>query len=113
MTAAEAWLRERLPGAPPRLLTAMVAALPPASAASVADDLAAASLALLARVADGGGCRDDALPLLTADALLTHALEAQAEVDVEGLAAFVARWGAAGRLGELASAIETPEPPAG
>lgn len=112
MTTAECWIRERLPGAPPRLLEAMVAALPPASSATVAEELAAASLALLARASDGGGCRDDALPLLAADALLTHALEAQAEADVDGLAEFVARWGAAGRLGELAESLEAEAPSA-
>jgi hypothetical protein len=106
VTAAGEWLRERLPDAPPRLLAAMIDALPSPSGAAVADDLAVASLTLLERVAARDGCRDDALPLLAADALLTHALEAQAEADVDGLADFVARWGAAGRLGAMAQALE-------
>lgn len=110
MTTAGKWLRERLPDAPPRLLAAMTEALPASSSASVADDLAAASLVLLQRVAARDGCRDDALPLLAADALLTHALEAQAEADVDGLAGFVARWGAAGRLGAMAEAMERGTP---
>jgi hypothetical protein len=39
----------------------------------------------------GRGGREDALALLAADALLTHALEAQAELDPDGVAEFAAR----------------------
>lgn len=100
MRAGEEWVRTRLAGAPPRLVDEMVAALP-RSAATDADALAEASVALYARVLSGSGGREDALPLLAADALLTHAHEACAASDPEALEAFAARWGGAGRLGEV------------
>ncbi len=100
MTPAEGWIRERLADAPPALLDAMAAALPD-DAPSVPDALAGGAAALLETVARGSGGREDALPLLAADALLTHAFQAQAEADPAGVAALAARWGAAGRLGEL------------
>ena len=101
MTAAESWLRERVPGAPAELLAAMIAALPPDDAPAP-DGLAAGALALYRRVADGSGGREDALPLLAADALLTHAFEAQAESDPQGLEELAGRWGLRGALGEVA-----------
>lgn len=102
MSEAERWLRARLPDAPSELLEAMAAALPPEGGGSVADALAAAALSLYAGLLHGSGGREDALPLLAADALLTHALEAQAEVDADGVAGLAARWGGAGALGRLA-----------
>jgi hypothetical protein len=107
VSPAHAWLRERLPDAPPRLLSAMESALPTDASADapVADALAEGALALYARVLQGTGGREDALPLLAADALMTHALQAQAEADPEGIAAFTERWGAAGRLAELAGGV--------
>jgi hypothetical protein len=117
VTPAERWVRERLDDAPPELLDTMLAWLPPAErSASVADDLAAAAHAAYAELlARGTGGREDALPLLAADALLTHALQAQAEDDPDGIGALVERWGAAGALGRLAeqappavSAIDRP-----
>jgi hypothetical protein len=109
VSPAERWLRSHLADAPPRLLETMLAALPSAGSvddgdAPVADALAEGALALYRAVIAGSGGREDALPLLAADALMTHALEAQAEADPEGIAAFADRWGAAGRLGELAAA---------
>ncbi|HEV2146661.1 MAG TPA: hypothetical protein VGR37_04525 [Longimicrobiaceae bacterium] len=104
MTAAERWVRERLADAPPSLLDAMAAALP-GEALPVPDALASGALRLLERVARGSGGREDALPLLAADALLTHAFQAQAEADPAGIAALAARWGASGRLGELAARL--------
>ncbi len=101
MSTAERWLRERFSTAPPPLLDAMVAALPP-DAQGVPDALAAGALHLYRTVGAGQGGRDDALPLLAADALLTHAFGAQAEQAPEGMAALAARWGAGGRLGVLA-----------
>lgn len=101
MRAGEGWIRERLPQAPPRLVAAMVAALP-ARAESDADALAEGALALLRSVAGGAGGREDALPLLAADALLTHAFQARAEADPDGVEAFAGHWGGAGRLGEVA-----------
>ncbi len=103
MTVAERWLRERLPDAPADLLDTMAAALPPEGGGALADTLAAGALRLYTGLGGGAGGRESALPLLAADALLTHALEAQAEADPDGLAEFVSRWGGAGRLGELAS----------
>lgn len=102
MTPAERWVRERLADAPPRLLEVMAEALPP-EAPSVPDALAEGALRLYAGVVESPGAREDALPLLAADALLTHAFQALAETDPGGAAAFAARWGGAGRLGELAA----------
>ena len=102
MTPAESWLRQRVPDAPPELLATMVSALP-ADAATAPDALATAALALYRRVAAGSGGREDALPLLAADALLTHAFEAQAEIDPAGLDGLAERWGVRGALGEVAS----------
>jgi hypothetical protein len=78
----------------------MIAALPPA-AASDADALAEAAIQLYASVAERSGGREDALPLLAADALLTHAFQAQAEVAPDALDDFARRWGGAGRMGEI------------
>ena len=100
MNAAESWLRQRLPDAPPELLTTMIGALPD-GAATGPDALAAAAVALYRRVAVGSGGREDALPLLAADALLTHAFEAQAELDPAGLDGLAERCGARGALGEV------------
>lgn len=108
MKPAERWVRERLADAPPALLDAMAAALP--EDAPVPDALAEGALRLLERVARGSGGREDALPLLAADALLTHAFQAQAEADPAGVAALAARWGGAGRLGELASRLPAASP---
>jgi hypothetical protein len=90
VTPAESWLRSRLPDAPAHLLEAMVAA--PAEGESVADALAAAAIALYREVVRGTGGREDAFPLLVADALFTHAFQAQAEQDPHGLLAFADRW---------------------
>jgi hypothetical protein len=104
VTAAEAWLRGRLGDTPPALLEAMLAALPDADL-PVPDALAEGALGLYERLlADGAGVeRRDALPLLAADALFTHALEAQAEIDPDGVPALADRIGAAGALAGLAS----------
>jgi hypothetical protein len=99
---AAAWLRANAPAAPPALMEAMLAALPADAGASIADALAAGAMRLYADLRAGSGGREDALPLLAADALLTHALQVQAEEDPDGLAAFAERWGAAGELGSLA-----------
>ena len=101
MIPAERWLRKRLPEAPPQLLATMIDALPQQSSATP-DALAAGALALYARVAEGTGGREDALPLLAADALLTHAFEAQAEADAAGIETLAERWGVRGALSEVA-----------
>jgi hypothetical protein len=78
----------------------MLGALPADAALPVPDALAAGALALYARLPETGG-RADALPLLAADALFTHALEAQAEADPHGVGALAERMGAAGALAGL------------
>jgi hypothetical protein len=105
VTPAEAWVRGRLAGSPPALLDAMLAALPADAALPVADALAEGALAIYARLLAGGAgaLREDALPLLAADALFTHALQAQAEDDPDGVPALAERIGAAGALAGLAA----------
>lgn len=105
MTPAEQWLRERLDTAPPRLLSTMVDALP-VHGNVIPDALAEAAMGLYGAVLEGDGGRDDALPLLAADALLTHAFQAQAEIDPNGVAALAERWGAGARLGEIGRGAE-------
>lgn len=100
MTAAGEWLAAHAGGAPPELLDAMLGALP-RSGGAVPEELAAAALGLLRTVLGGSGGREDALPLLAADALLTHAFHAQAEFAPERLAEFADRLGAGGELGGL------------
>jgi hypothetical protein len=99
--SAAGWLRARVADAPPELLEAMLAET--GDGEDVAEALASAAVSLFARVLRGTGGREDALALLAADALLTHALEARAEADPDGVASFAQRWGAAGRLGTLAA----------
>jgi hypothetical protein len=103
VTAAEAWVRERLANTPPALLNAMLTALPDDPDLPVADALAEGALSLYARLLTGGAgaLREDALPLLAADALFTHALEAQAQADPDGVSALAERMGAAGALAGL------------
>jgi hypothetical protein len=90
VTAAELWLRGRAEGVPPALFRAMVAALP-REASVVPAALVTGAMHLYGAVASGTGDRSDALPLLAADALLTHAFEAQAEMAPAGLESLVSR----------------------
>lgn len=101
MTPAAEWVRGRMGDVPSALREAMLAALPADGALPVPDALAAGALSLYAGLPSTGG-REDALPLLAADALFTHALEAQAELDPAGVAGFAARMGAAGALARMA-----------
>lgn len=98
MTRAELWLRGRAEGVPPTLLECMLAALP-AGGDDIPLALAEAAVDLYAAVARGPGDRADALPLLAADALFTHAFEAQAEMDPERIDQLVAH--CEGRLGAV------------
>lgn len=100
MTPAERWIRGRLGDTPPALLDTMLAALPADDSLAVPDALAEGAVRLYRGLlaAGAGADRDDALPLLAADALLTHALQAQAEADPDAVAAFADRIGAAGAL---------------
>jgi hypothetical protein len=99
VTPAAAWVRERLGDCPPALLAAMIEALPADASLPVPEAMAHAAVALLGTL--GGLRRAEALPLMAADALLTHAFHAQAEADPEGLAALAERFGAAGALGAI------------
>lgn len=95
MTHAERWLEGRLAQAPPDLVASMVAALPGAEATerTVPEVLIEAALGLYGSVARGSGGREDALPLLAADALFTHAFEAQAELNPHVLDELVEKCG--------------------
>ena len=87
MTRSEVlnWLTARRPAAPPTLVEPMTRWLED-SPASLPDHLAQAGRALLERVlARPEGGRELALDLLAADALVTYAFEAQAEVDAGAL----------------------------
>lgn len=103
--AARRWLAAQAADAPPELVDAMLAALPAEGDEPVPDALAAGALRLYRTLLNGAGGREDALPLLAADALLTHALQAQAELDPGGLGDFTRRWGAAGALAELSAEV--------
>ena len=98
----ESWILPRFGDAPPHLLDAMVEAVRGQSEATVPATRAAGALALYQAVLSGTGGREDAFPLLVADALLTHAFQAQAELAPEELDAFAEGWGGSGRLAELA-----------
>lgn len=102
MSDAAGWLRENAGSAPPALLAEMTGALPP-NAPSIPIALAEAAVVLYARVAHGSGRREDALPLLAADALFTHAFQAQAQLEPAGLLELASRYGAAGRISEVMS----------
>ena len=102
MNAAD-WLREHAADAPQHLRTAMVEALEPETTAPIPEALVDGALRVYAQVLSGAGGREDAFPLLVADALLTHAFEAQAELDPEGVSELARRAGGAGRLGRLAT----------
>jgi hypothetical protein len=103
VSAAERWLRDHVGSAPPALLDAMVGALASDAGETVPEALAAGALHLYRGLLHGSGGREDALPLLAADALLTHAVQAQAELDPESVDEFTRRWGAAGALALLSA----------
>ena len=90
-TELQAWFESRRPGPPPTL-RAHLARVAVDSAAPLPDQLADRGQAMLTRVVsrpEGG--RELALDLLAADALVTYAFEAQAEVDTRGLVALARR----------------------
>lgn len=83
--AVVTWLAARRPAAPPTLVEPMTRWLVD-SPAGLPEHLALAGRALLERVlARPQGGRELALDLLAADALVTYAFEAQAEVDAGAL----------------------------
>lgn len=75
---------------PSALLQTMIEALPERADDAVPEALVAGALRLYAEVGRGSGGREFALPLLAADALFTHAFEAQAEMSPAGLEALIA-----------------------
>ncbi len=81
----ETWLLEHTDGAPDRLVASMMEAVREVPAAPIPEQLADAAIWLFGRVDEAGEGREAALPLLAADALLTHAFEAKAELDPQGL----------------------------
>jgi hypothetical protein len=100
-TATRVWLRPRLAAAPPELAADIVTLLETTPGLDLTDPVAAlagAALAGLSQVADGTGERTEALRLLAADAALTYAFEAAAEVGRSAeLAALVGLGGELGR----------------
>lgn len=91
------WLETRRPAPPETLRTHLAAALTDADV-PLPDHLARLGREALARVAgrpEGG--RELALDLLAADAFVTYAFEAQAEVDAGGLSALAERVAKGGR----------------
>jgi hypothetical protein len=87
---AAGWLIENLPRTPPHLLDEMLAAV--GDGEQIPEVLASAAMALYRGVMGGTGDRRDALPLLVADALFTHAFHAQADLQPDGLMEFSQRW---------------------
>lgn len=99
---AEGWLTEHVGDAPPRLVETMMDALNSVEGESIPEHLTEGAFLLFRRVIEGSGGREDALPLLAADALLTHAFEAQAELNPEALDDFTRHLARAERLAALA-----------
>jgi hypothetical protein len=92
--AVLAWLDGRRPPSlrPPATLRAHLDAAVTDSELPLPDHLALLGERLLARVtAHSPGGRALALDLLAADAFITYAFEAQAEANMDGLAAFASR----------------------
>jgi len=86
-----AWFDSRRP-TPPPTLRAHLARQAEDAPAVLPEQLAAQGCALLQRVLERpGGTRELALDLLVADALVTYAFEAQAEVDTRGLVTLAQR----------------------
>lgn len=103
MAAAREWLEPRLAGVPPELAEAVRACLERISSVvspgwSVPETLGHAAVDAFHQVLAGSQGREAAVRLLAADASLTYAFEAAAELgeDLEGLAD---RIGLRGRLG--------------
>ena len=89
MNDAASWLEPHLADAPPQLREHMLAAIVPAE--SVAQSLADAAFRCLAAAL---GRPNEALDLLAADALLTHACAAAAEQGDAALERFTTLFGA-------------------
>jgi hypothetical protein len=98
----ERWLESRLAGVPAELgaqvRTSLADREPADSAEQVASAFGEAALRGLDRVRAGQQSREDALHLLAADACLTYAFEAAADLGGDP-AALAWRFGASGALG--------------
>lgn len=95
MKDALAWLSPRVAGAPKQLEQRMTEALQAVAAQrTVQDQLAEAALWCLRRSLEEEQRAEKALQLLAADALLTHACEAAAEMGSDALTLFTATWNA-------------------
>ncbi len=105
LSATERWLDGRLDGAPPELARDVRALIRGTGddardehADAIADLLARAGLAGLDEIVQGGGGRETALRLLAADAALTLAFEAAAELGGD-VSLLCRRIGPSGELG--------------
>jgi hypothetical protein len=95
MNDATNWLAQRVVDAPAQLRARMLTALGTVSdSVPLHERLALAACDCLTRALRDSVSRDSALELLAADALLTHACEAAAELGSDTLTAFAAAWGA-------------------
>ncbi len=90
-----AWLDARESPPPPELRARMAEALAPVKAETVPGALAEAALACLQETVARPEERASALDLLAADALLTYALEAAAELGAETLRRIASEYGPA------------------
>jgi hypothetical protein len=86
MSNALAWLDRNTAQAPPALRARMRAAVAAAERSTIHETLAAAALHCLQATLRDAGNPECALDLLSADALLTHACAAAAEVSPDELA---------------------------
>ena len=93
--AALAWLAERVPPGPAPLYERMAAAVGTQHDASVPAALAEAALTRLHAALALGDARAAAFELLAADALLSYAFEAAAELGVDTLEAVIDAYGPA------------------
>lgn len=106
-----AWLEPRLGTAPQELAAAIRSCVDRSGAppdASVPDALAAAAVTALDRVMAGPQSREAALRLLAADAVLTYAFEAAAELGMD-LGALADRLGPTGSLGRRLTEVAAGE----
>lgn len=86
----------------------MASAIPADPSADAPESLAMGAFSLYAKVLAGTGGREDALVLLAADALLTHAFQAQAEMDPARLEHFGGRFGSAALLAAMPVGDDRP-----
>ena len=81
-------------------------ALDRASGTSGAEQLGRAAAMVYRNVICGSGDREDALPLLAADALLTRAFETAADESVAAVESLANGWSDSGEVRELVSCLD-------